>query len=224
VATGTAAVLRDLATEMPAARLDGFDISAKQFPQGPLPSNIALHLANCKQPFPAEFHGKFDVVYIRFLIAAMDTPQDWATVARNVRALLKPGGAIQWTEGQFSQVLAVRRQGPGATTRGLENFFQAALKAVGLPKVAWDLRGLGPIFESLGMVNVAHDVISSDCLPETRFMSTKTQIEVCYGILKTLKAVDAEELDTMFYDAMQDLDSGAYSRWDVYCHTCFKPT
>ncbi|KAH8680793.1 S-adenosyl-L-methionine-dependent methyltransferase [Xylariales sp. PMI_506] len=222
IATGTAVVLRDLATELPMAQLHGFDISTKQFPAN-LPSNITLHIADCKRPFPPEFHGKFDVVHLRLLVVAMEPPQDWETVGRNVFALLKPGGALQWVEGQFSQRLSVLRQGLGCTTSALENLYEVAYDAAGRHRMAWNLRGLKAILGKVGLVDITHEVISSDCFPENRALGTKLGIEVWHGSLKTTGAVDSETLEKMRLDAIRDGESGAYTRWDIHCYVAFKP-
>jgi hypothetical protein len=77
-------------------QFDGFDYSPAAFPpKDQLPSNVTLNVADAKQPFAEEFRGKYDVVCIRFINAAMK-PEDWVVVARNAAQMLKPGGALQW--------------------------------------------------------------------------------------------------------------------------------
>lgn len=48
-----------------------------------------------KKPFPAEIHGKYDLVHVRMLVAAM-LPEEWEPAVRNLTQLLKPGGFLQW--------------------------------------------------------------------------------------------------------------------------------
>ncbi|KAL4906291.1 hypothetical protein BDW74DRAFT_177307 [Aspergillus multicolor] len=74
----------------------GFDISAEQFPRSP-PENVSFSLHDVLKPFPAEHHGKYDLVYVRLLVAAI--PQgEYEVAVRNLVEILKPGGYIQWTD------------------------------------------------------------------------------------------------------------------------------
>lgn len=57
---------------MPSARLDGFDISLKQFPpQQWLPSNLHLHTHDAFTPFPEEHLGCYDVIHVRFFVTML---------------------------------------------------------------------------------------------------------------------------------------------------------
>ena len=62
--------LAELASELPTtAVLDGFDISAGQYP--PLnwyPKNVTLSTLDIFQPVPEELKGKYDVVHLRFFM------------------------------------------------------------------------------------------------------------------------------------------------------------
>lgn len=103
VGTGTGIWLRDVAAKAPAWwQLTGFDISADQFP--------STNGDRCKyeeldilQPIPDRYKARFDVVHLRLLICGL-TGEDWPTTAKNVLALLKPGGWIQWLEGDFARM------------------------------------------------------------------------------------------------------------------------
>ncbi|KAF2478183.1 uncharacterized protein BDR25DRAFT_275981 [Lindgomyces ingoldianus] len=77
--------------------IDAFDISNAFFPPSVwVPGNVKLHLHDIYNPFPEEFLGNFDVVHLRlFLTLSMEKVN---TILRNAMALLKPGGFIQWTE------------------------------------------------------------------------------------------------------------------------------
>lgn len=56
--------------------------------------NITMSIADAKERLPAELHGVYDVVNVRYLVAGME-PSDWEIVLRNVVQILKPGGAVQ---------------------------------------------------------------------------------------------------------------------------------
>ncbi|RDI87921.1 hypothetical protein Vi05172_g1911 [Venturia inaequalis] len=195
VATGTAIFLRDLFERIqdPSMDLHGFDISADQFPPAEkLAGNITLHLSNAKQGFPAEHHGKFDIVNLRLLTAAMENEKDWADVARNSMALLKPGGYLQWVEGALDQGSTVLCAVPG----GDPEF--SALLAEGMQKMGpwakdektnstcstltWAGRNLTRTLKELGAAEVGQDNTSTDRFPEDRQVNTRMFIDVFRAI------------------------------------------
>ena len=82
-------------------RLDGYDISDASFSSADtLPSNVTLNVGDFKTPFPEHLHGQYDLVNIRLVISIMGEGV-WESTLRNALTLLKPGGAIQWVEGDF---------------------------------------------------------------------------------------------------------------------------
>jgi len=99
VACGTAIWLRSVASQLPQAQLDGYDLSLAQCPPTQrLPDNIALREWDLfAEPLAEEMLGAYDVVHIRliFTIVANDDP---GVVIRNLVKLLKPGGWLQWDE------------------------------------------------------------------------------------------------------------------------------
>ena len=125
---------------------------------------MTLHVADAKAPFDPSLHGKYDVVNIRYLNAAMQ-PEDWETVNRNAYNILKPGGWLQWLEGNFRQALRWVRQDPRAPSSVPEfsELFGPAFEKFDYPG-----QELGTVFRRAGFHNVLHEVTSSDRLPETR--------------------------------------------------------
>lgn len=100
--TGTAIWLREVASANPGVECHGFDISDTMFPsQELLPPDVHLHLADVKEPFESRWLGYFDIVHLRLIQAAMRT-EEWGFVLRNITTLLKPGGWLQWVEGDTS--------------------------------------------------------------------------------------------------------------------------
>ncbi|KAI1114488.1 S-adenosyl-L-methionine-dependent methyltransferase [Nemania sp. NC0429] len=99
VATGSAIWLRKVAKTLPAsAELVGLDLDTSKFPRPEaLPPNIRLGSANAYEPFPEEFRGRFDVVYIR-LFAFAARRGGGVALARNLASLLRPGGWLVWVE------------------------------------------------------------------------------------------------------------------------------
>ena len=90
IATGTAIVLTDLANTLPSTcELDGFDIDGRQFPTAEaLPQNVKLRIADARDPMSAKFHGRHDIVCIRYLELGV-TPEYWEVIARNVFDVVK---------------------------------------------------------------------------------------------------------------------------------------
>ena len=79
VGTGTGAWIQDTAEYLqglPQHRdrdheFVGFDISPAQFPADGKQSGIEYVVHDMTTPFPAGYHGKFDVVHVRFLAYAL---------------------------------------------------------------------------------------------------------------------------------------------------------
>ena len=98
VATGTGMWLIDVARDMPTAQVDGFDIDLSQAPpQQWLPSSATLRYWNIFEDIPEEFVGKYDFVHVRLLVLVIEKG-DPRSVLRNLLAMLKPGGYLQWDD------------------------------------------------------------------------------------------------------------------------------
>ncbi|KAI9037495.1 UMTA methyltransferase family protein [Aspergillus affinis] len=98
VATGTALWPIHVAREVPSARIDGIDIDMTQAPQPPwLPANVRLRSWNLFSPVPPDLRGKYDLVHVRLLVLVL-SGVDPLPAIRNLLALVKPGGYLQWDE------------------------------------------------------------------------------------------------------------------------------
>lgn len=64
----------------------GFDISSGMFPTVPQ-KGISFHLQDMFKSFPEEFHGKFDLVHIRFVVAAI-TEDTYKDIVKSILPLL----------------------------------------------------------------------------------------------------------------------------------------
>ena len=213
IATGTGVIVTELAKSLPeTCRFDGFDISDAQFP-AKLPNNVKLHVANVKEPLPTECHGQFDLVFIRYLNAAM-TPEDWKVVARNLCQLLKPGGWIQWIEGDFAQAINWTRLDPNHKSNG------AAQEASEITKphharLRYFTDELANILRDVGFQNVAQDVTSSDRIPETRPLWTDMTIGPLMGLLGRMTS--PEHCNKLRADILEEAKAGViYSRYDIH--------
>ena len=91
VATGTGIWLREAAQELNTSKEEidftGFDISAQQFPKDDIHGvNFVVH--SVVEPFPPEYHEKFDLVHVRLLSYALRA-QDLENSVRNIIQLLR---------------------------------------------------------------------------------------------------------------------------------------
>ncbi|EED23100.1 conserved hypothetical protein [Talaromyces stipitatus ATCC 10500] len=75
-------------------RYHDFDISDKQFPKDSSHDTIQLSLHNCLEPFPAERHGKYDLVHVRLMVAALKE-SDYKHVVANIA---EQEGHLQWED------------------------------------------------------------------------------------------------------------------------------
>ncbi|KAL9610246.1 MAG: hypothetical protein Q9167_005042 [Letrouitia subvulpina] len=106
VATGTGVWLRQLANDpalpKPAddriQRFVGFDISPQQFPpRESLLPHITFVVHDIVNPFPPEYHEKFDLVNVRLVSYAIRAVH-LDKVVQNILQILRPGGYLQWQE------------------------------------------------------------------------------------------------------------------------------
>ena len=226
VACGTGSWLVDVSRIMPPnTRLDGFDSSDINFPRDmqQFPRNVNLHVQNAKQNFSSEFVGKYDVVHIRLLVAALANESEWNLVTRNVLDLLKPGGAIQWEEGNFLNAANYRSDSGGfvhlsrlldALRNGLSQRF--ALSTTILTR-----------FRAHLLTSLHLDVVSSDrCMDryhDVRQAISRISIEASYGFLKGKQGwTDHNLRESYRAQALEEVNGGAYNRYDINVFTGFK--
>ena len=89
IACGTGIWLIETARSVPAStQLDGFDISADQFPdKGWLPQNVTLSTLDSLAPLPNHLVGKYDIVHIG-LVVMLIKGEDPVPLLKNVMAML----------------------------------------------------------------------------------------------------------------------------------------
>lgn len=228
LATGTGAFLVDLSKQLSSrATLDGYDISDVSYlPSTELPQNVSLNLVDAKQPAAAELRGKYDVVCIRFMNVALMPPDDWIAVATHAMQLLKPGGALQWIEGDFLQCVTVLQSEPETKTAALE---KATPQTIGkLPHLNWFVSNLPEVLTTVGFTDVARNVMSSDRVAEDRRLISHVAFGAVYGILrhqahsKLEGAPTEEEVESLMKEMGEEIDAGAYWRVDLHQFIAFK--
>ena len=112
VATGTGVWLLEIARSHPTATCDGFDISLEQAPPAVwLPNNVTFSAWNMFNPPPAHLVGTYDIVHIRLVTLVIENKDPVSTI-RNLAALLKPNGYIQWDEIDLSETTVAHAEGP----------------------------------------------------------------------------------------------------------------
>ncbi|KAL2859776.1 uncharacterized protein BJX67DRAFT_386642 [Aspergillus lucknowensis] len=73
-------------------------MSPASFPApGTHPENFRYSVYNILEPVPEELRGRYDLVHVRLLVAALGKG-DVDTAVRNLVLLLRPGGWIQWED------------------------------------------------------------------------------------------------------------------------------
>lgn len=80
--------LIDVNRRLPSAHLDGFDISADQYPPKEwLPANLSLQTLDIHKQIPEELKGKYDIVHVR-LFRAVVCNDDPSSILRNLYSML----------------------------------------------------------------------------------------------------------------------------------------
>ncbi|KAL8761306.1 MAG: hypothetical protein Q9184_002575 [Pyrenodesmia sp. 2 TL-2023] len=222
-ATGTGQFLRLLSKMYPGARLDGYDVSSAMFTPD---EHINMTIANAKEPLPAELHGAYDVVHIRYLVAGME-PTDWEPVLRNMLQILKPGGAIQWVEPALSQCENLRGE-PISTTTTMTRLSSMFRSGPVQQRFSHGWNTLPALMEKCGL-RVETDLVSSDRIPGTRRALTENAMVAALGFARMMTdkqapgAMSTEQIQEVEIAAIKDIDSGCYLRYNVHTAIGFKP-
>ena len=91
VGTGTGVWLREAARELATpdkpVEFVGFDISALQFPQDDV-RGVEFVVHDIVRSFPPQYHGRFDLVHVRFLTYALKA-QDLEKAVENVVQIIR---------------------------------------------------------------------------------------------------------------------------------------
>lgn len=231
VGTGTGIWAVEMSRASPASyAFHGFDISDAQFlPADSLPRNVTLGFGDFKEPIPRHLQGTFDLVNIRLIVISLGPEEVWKQVLANVLTLLKPGGAISWTEGNFLVARGFRGAEEGSTAGQHLTKAQVQFNGTLNRRFGYSFPSLGKLFEDAGLLRVEEDVLSTDRLPEWRGEFTDLGIGAVFAGLKNLAKVqeegywDEEEVERRRKLAVEDRESGAYLRWDIHVGIGFKP-
>ncbi|KAJ2989840.1 hypothetical protein NUW58_g3260 [Xylaria curta] len=218
VATGTGRFLLRIHELYPDARLDGFDISAALFTND-VPGNVKLNVLDVKKPIPDELKGLYDVVHVRMLVAGM-LPDDWAPTIVNLSQMLRPGGFLQWTECDFITLKYLRGRVDSHVDKigYLGQTFGTALRERFLH--GWNT--LPTYMQAAGLQAVSRDTVSSDRIPESREMTTRSSILAPLAWMELMAernapgALASDDINQLAVDVDEDIKSGAYVRYDIH--------
>ncbi|ORY08734.1 S-adenosyl-L-methionine-dependent methyltransferase [Clohesyomyces aquaticus] len=228
IGCGTGIWMTEMAKVSPSTyQFDGYDISDAQFQSADsLPPNVSLHTdSDFKKPYPEELIGTYDLINIRLIIISMGEGV-WESTLRNVLTLLKPRGAIQWVEGNFFVARGFR--GTNATSSGGLTKGQQKLNGTLIERFRYNFPDWTKMYKDAGLEKVEEDVLSTDRLPEQRTDFTEIGIGAVFGGLKNLASTKAEgywteqEVEEYRQKAIEDMQSGAYLRWDLHVTIGFK--
>lgn len=227
IATGTGAFLVDLVKEFPTATFDGYDISSASYPPAEqLPRKVTLHVTDAKGPAAPELHGKYDIVCIRFMNIALMPPDDWISVAKHAVQLLKPGGALQWIEGNFIQAMTILQSDPETKTSAMTHVMKTAISS--MPHLDWFVTNLAQVLKDVGFAEVVPNVMSSDRMVEDRREMSHIASGAGHGILRMMSKIGVEgapseaEIDSLVHEMREEIDGGAYLRVDLWQFVAFK--
>ncbi|KAF2823378.1 S-adenosyl-L-methionine-dependent methyltransferase [Ophiobolus disseminans] len=224
IATGTGIWLKDLADASPATHsFHGFDISDEQFlSSSSLPPNVSLDFIDFKKPVPEDLRGTFDLVNVRLIVISMGPVHVWQDTLANLVTLLKPGGRITWTDGNFLNARGFRGENADSTPGHALTKGQRQLNNTLMSRFGYSFPDFTELFTSAGLKDVQEDVISTDRLVEQRREFSEIGVGAVFGGLKNMSNAgaegcwDGEEVERVREEAVRDLESGAYLRWDIH--------
>ena len=169
-------------------------------------------------------------MHLRLLVCALEE-EDWAKVARNVLQLLKPGGYIQWEEGNLVDLRSVYRSGSASAlgsgvaeasgTSGLKNAVARTLQ-LQMYRMVHGWSTLGQVLPEVGFEDVQAETVASDRLPELRPSMCEVVVGACKGILMTCAekglegAPPADDVQRIYERAIEDIKGGAYATFDIW--------
>jgi hypothetical protein len=207
----------------------GYDISNEQFlPKESLPENVSLGFLDFKKPIPEELQGTFDLVNVRLIIISMGPIEIWQETLKNLVTLVKPGGCVTWTDGNFLNARGFRGTDAKSTSGHALTAGQLQLNGTLKKRFGYSFPDFAELFRDAGLTNVEEDVISTDRLVEQRREFTEIGIGAVFGGLKNLsKAGEVgywsdKEVEERREAAVRDMESGAYLRWDIHVAVGFK--
>lgn len=226
-------------------------MSTEQFPPGPH-DTVGFSTLNLLEPVPAHLQATFDVLHLRLLVLGLPKGT-WELACQNILSLLKPGGWVQWEEGDFlyggltsirtvgffkvdtdeaSRSMKVVQDKPGVSTRAAQQYFnrlcaEERARGQGID----DVPRLASYLSNVGFKDVAVDVFSSDRVASTRQGFNNAMMGAYNGITTMFIKSDgetsfwnSEAAAKLYADAISELSDGkAYYRAEINVTSAQKP-
>lgn len=229
VGTGTGIWLLELAAKPKSVKytFEGLDVSDAQFPKT-YPQNMSFKQFNLLKPVPPEFADKYDVVHIRLITGGLDGKDDWKTATTNVLKLLKPGGFVQWEEGDY-QHIRVLKNDPNADVSSL-----TALRDLGVDlnlkygKTLGIVSQLGKMLSEAGFNDVHQEAAESDRERQLQGFSQVTMKAllgtITWHASQPGSTVDMAKVHKLYAQCQEAIkDDAAYYHLDIYYARGQKP-
>ncbi|KAL9005108.1 MAG: hypothetical protein Q9188_002096 [Gyalolechia gomerana] len=147
IGTGSCIWPIDLLQELPFAfSVDAIDVSLEQCPtRSWLPNNINLIIHDAYQPSPEHMIGKYDLVHVQNFLCVWRAEKS-KDLVRNLLALLKPGGFIQWSEQDPAANRVITAPGVSCSTQATEDI----LAVLNKPRQAISFEWVSQLGQTLG--------------------------------------------------------------------------
>jgi len=226
-------------------------MSPEQFPPGPH-NVVKFSTLNLLEPVPEHLQATFDVLHLRLLVLGLPKGT-WEVACQNILSLLKPGGWVQWEEGDFkydthapigtksscnggltemSSSMKVVQELPGASTRAAQEYFDRLIaEERAHDQGIDDVPRLASYLSKVGFKNVNTDVFSTDRVAGTRQGFNNAVMGAYHGVTTMFIKNDGEKsfwnteaAAKLYADAVSEVSDGkAYYRAEINVHSAQRP-
>ena len=145
---------------------------------------------------------------------------DWEVVVTNIIHILKPGGAIQWTEADFLHS-AYLRGGLDSIPRTIEYVGQRFHAGIA-HRLQYGFSTLPMILRQKGLCDTFQDVVASDRVSETREALTRASYNGIFGWAHKMLIENAaspwplQETTELREKVEEEIKGGCYCRFEIY--------
>lgn len=220
--------LSELASHLPStARLHGFSTTIGDLHSSVvLPEIVQLHVANTLQGFPAHFHGTFDVVTVRLLVASL-AGHEWQLMIKNLMKLLKKGGWLQWQEPDSLDTFKVCEDDVGEPSSNLQSLVNNVLaNGAAQEKFGYPSQHLEATLTQCGLFGVTREVVRTDSQPYLQCFAALLAVREMVagmGIGFEGNPQTPEEIEARMRGCMEDLENGGILVYGLICFVGIKP-
>lgn len=166
-------------------------------------------------PFPLCHRGAYDIVAVRLLSIVL-VGEEWESAVKNLITLLKPGGYLQWVDGDFSSsgMSCVSSASPSYLKQGLAAYHNWIQKS---NKPCDDPRRLISIFQKDERLEAVEGMMmTSERTIRTKLDFTKASIPAFkLGLVRMgMGEAEADEFEREMF--MEAEGGGNYSKINMY--------